>query len=296
MQNVSWKLIGVLVILVIATYFVLRQPGEVSISGSTGKFLVEYDSASIDKMEVNAQGKHATLAKEAGVWMIVSPISSKADQNAIGSAVGKGRSLEVSKPISSNPEKQHLFQVDSSGTLVKFFEKGNERAAIRIGKAGSSYTDTYVRLEGSPDVYLTEGILSSIFARELRDWRDKTIFRMGKEFIKTVQFQYGDTTFALTLQDSVWRIDGASALESMVSSLVNSISDFQADEFVDTAIAAPPRLTGAITVEGTQIKFYAQKDGTKYYVQTSASPQWFEVYSWKANQLLKRMKDLVVKA
>ncbi|MDH3252130.1 MAG: DUF4340 domain-containing protein [Ignavibacteria bacterium] len=292
MQKISWPLIAVLVVLLIATIVVLNRPGESSRTASTGKYLVEYDSSVVDKIEITAGTSDITLEKEAGVWKITSPVQAKAEQKTVESAVGRGTSLEISTPVSANPEKQRLFLVDSSGPLVTFFARGTPAASVRIGKSGPTFTDTYIRLEGSDEVYLTQG-LGNMFVRQINDWRDKTIFKTEAEFIKEVSFHFGDTTFALILQDSVWRIGAREASEPAVRGFLSSLSNFMTDTFVDSMPAAVPPLTATITVAGTEIHFYRQDDGTKYYVQTSTSPQWFEIQQWRANQLLKREKDFL---
>jgi Domain of unknown function (DUF4340) len=292
MKKTSWPLIAVLVVLLIAAVIVLNRPGETSRTGSTGTYLVEYDSSAIDRIEIGATTGDLTLEKEAGVWRITSPLQAKADQKTVESVVGKGTSLEVSEPVSTNPEKRSVFQVDSSGALVTFFVRDTPKASFRVGKNGPSFTDTYVRLEGSDEVYLTQG-LGNLFVRPVNDWRDKTIFKTEAEFIKEVSFRYGDTTFALVLQDSVWRIGSQDASEPAVRSFINSLSSFMTDSFIDSPPAPMPPLAATITVAGTQIHFYRQGDGTKLYVQTSVSPQWFEIQQWKATQLLKRKNDFL---
>ena len=174
----------ILVALAIATVFVLQRPGETSLSSdASGKNLVTYDSAAIDRIEIHTKTGDVTLNKDAGIWSLIAPLRYPADQGEATMAVGKGRQIELTSLISTNPEKQALFQVDSGGILVKMFEKQAERAAFRIGKPGSSYMDTYVRREGSNDVYLASGILSATFGRPLKEWRDKTIFKTDEDRI-----------------------------------------------------------------------------------------------------------------
>ncbi|HCV42850.1 MAG TPA: hypothetical protein DGH68_05160, partial [Bacteroidetes bacterium] len=284
--------IVVLVVLAVITFFALNREGEVSSIGSSGKMLVDYDSMSVDKLEVVSPTGSVILEKQAGTWMVMAPIKYKADEAAVTSAVGKGRKIELTSLVSANPEKQKLFQVDSSGTLVKVYEKGSPKAAFRIGKASSSYTETYVRLEGSNEVQLTNETISSYFTKLPKDWRDKIVFKMDEGKIRTVKFHYGDTTFALSLQDSMWRIEKDSVNQTAVKSLLSALANIQTDEFIDSALAAIPKLTAVIEVEGTQIRF-VKKDDTKYLVQTSQSAQWFELQSWRTTSLLKRRKDLL---
>jgi hypothetical protein len=54
-----------------------------------------------------------------------------------------------------------------------------------------------------------------------------------------------------------------------------------------------PQLTSQIEANGVALRFFFNKEGNKYYVQSSASAQLFEVQQWKAVQVLKRKKDFV---
>jgi hypothetical protein len=46
-----------------------------------------------------------------------------------------------------------------------------------VGKAGPTYTETYVRQEGSKDVYLADGMFGYVFPHSAKEWRDKTIHK-----------------------------------------------------------------------------------------------------------------------
>ncbi len=284
---------AILIALTVVAYFVLRQPGEVSSSGSLAKMLVDYDSAAVDRIDISTPGRFVRLENQGGRWMVTSPVNYRADEATVTSAVGTGRKIELTSLVSSNPEKRPLFQVDSSGTLVTLYEKGKKPAAFYVGKMGSTYTETYVRAEGSDDVYVARGFLSATFNRQLKEWRDRTIFKTDQNALRSVTFRYGDTTFVLALQDSLWRIGKDSASLPAVKSFLGAFSNLQADEFVDSAVAISKLPVALLDAEGTQVRFYTGKDPAKYLVQTSASPQWFEVMNWRASQVLKRKKDFV---
>jgi hypothetical protein len=296
MNRSTWILVAVLAVLLVAAFFVLRQPGEVSTSGNAADVLARYDSAAVDKLEIASPSGVVALAIEGGKWMIVSPLRYPADQLSVTAAIGKGKRIELKNVVSSNPQKQQLFQVDSAGTLVRVFEHGTQGAAFHVGKPGASYAETYVRREGSNDVYLADGLLTYTFAKSVKEWRDKTIFKSDPDRIRNVRLQFRDTTLALQFQDSLWRVDGDSASQTAVRSFLDALTNLQTDEFVDTAVTVSSAPNAVIEVEGVQIRFYPGNDGGKYFVQTSAGPQWFEIQQWRAAQALKRKKDFLAGA
>jgi hypothetical protein len=299
MKRNSLILYGILVLLAIAAFLVLRQPGEQSASTSLGEPLVTYDSSAVDKLEITSSSGAVTLERQGGKWMMTSPVRYPADEVSVTNAVGKGRDMKITNLASTNPAKQSTFAVDSSATLVKVYANNNIVAAFRAGKQGSTWTESYARKEGSNEVYTVEGMLGATFVKQPNDWRDKTIFKTDQSKLGQIKLQFpgsgkaSDTTFTLSKKDSItWVVDGDSTINSNVTSFVSALANLQADEFVDSAITVMPKLTLAIETHGTQLRFYKRADG-KYYVQSSASPQWFTVQEWKANQLLKRKRDFV---
>jgi hypothetical protein len=254
--------------------------------------LVSYDSAAIDRIEIISGGSTTTLQKEGNIWMMTEPMRAAAESKLVQDAIGKGRSLRVHGLVSSNPQKQAMFQVDSTATLIRICEKENVRAAFRLGKPGTTYTETYVRREGDNDVYLIDGMIVPTFARQPRDWRDKAILSLTPGKIHTVQFHYGrDTTFTLALHDSIWRVDGEPATDNAVREFLASLAAFQSDDFVDTTLSTLPPLAAMLDVDGTQIGFHRAPGANMYTVITSRSTQVYTVYSWRADQVLKRKNN-----
>jgi len=235
---------------------------------------------------------NVVLQKKGVEWFVESPISYKADQANVASLIHGSKTLQVSNIVSNKPDKHSVFQVDSSGTQVKMYQNGAEKASFILGKSGSSYSEVYARRTASNDVALVNGS-SYLFTRPVKDWRDRTILSVPRERIKDVRYQYGDTTFVLTFNDSTWTIGKDSTQEGVVTSLISSLSNVATDDFVDTLMSPPTKPTAQISYAGTQLTFFYVKGSEKYLVQSSASPQWFEMQTWHANQLLMRKKDIL---
>jgi len=224
------------------------------------------------------------LERQGGVWMVTAPVRYRADDVTVGATLAAGKHIELTGLVSYNPEKRGVFQLDSSGTEVTIYEHGAPKAVFWIGKPSTSYTETYVRRDGSDDVYLATGMFSSTFARRTSEWRDKTIFKTEQDAIGAVTLRFGDTTVVLARQDSVWKVGNETAKNEVVKSFTGALANLQ---------AAMPPLIVQIEVAGTQILLYQAKGADKYTVRTSLSPQLFEIYNWKGAQLVKRKKDFV---
>jgi hypothetical protein len=291
MKKNTLILAGAFLALLILAFLVMEKPGERSVAVDAGRKLMTIDSAAVDKVELRSPSTTLVLEKKGTEWFLQQPVVYRADQTTVAQFIQQLKDMSVKSVVSSQPDKHAMFQVDSTGTVVTVHERGAERASIFVGKMGGGVTDLYARLAGSDEVVLASGASSHHFTRPLKDWRDKTVLTTPKDLINEVRFQYGDTTFALQLRDSVWMIGRDSTQEWSVESFLSSLSNLQADDFVDTPPSPLPAIVGTITVGDAQVRFHRHHDSGRYFVQTSASPQWFEVYSWRGDQVLKRKKD-----
>ncbi len=293
MTRNTYALLAVLAVLVIIAYVVMQKPGERSSSGESGEVLVNLDSLAVDRIEIKSPTANIVLQKKGVEWFVESPVSYKADQSNVATLIHSSKSMHVSNIVSNKPDKFSVFQVDSTGTLLKLYQNGTEKASFILGKPGSNYSELYARQTASQDVALVNGVSSYVFSRPIKDWRDRTIFSLPREQIKEIRYQYGDTTFVLAFRDSAWTIGKDSTKEGVISSLISSLSNIVADDFVDTLTTPPTKPTAQISFAGTQLTFFYVKGSEKYLVQSSASPQRFELQSWHANQLLMRKKDML---
>jgi hypothetical protein len=284
--------IALIVLLAVIAYLVMQRPGERSRSDEEVEHLVDYDSAAVSRFEITSKANgHIVVERQGGKWMITDPINFPAAEYMVIRVLETGRQIELKNVVSTNPDKQGLFQVDSTGTLVKYYEGETEKAAFRVGKPTTSFTETYVRAEGSNDVYIAMGTFATIFDRKPLEWRDKTIFHTERESLTGVRFAYGDTTFSVTKADSVWSVGQVTIGEP--TSFIASVSSFETQGFIDTTITKLPPLTAVLSIGEVSIRFHFDDPTDTYLVQTSTSPQWFSVPIWKAKQLLLREKDFL---
>jgi hypothetical protein len=291
MKKNTYILIGLFIVLLIVAFLVLQKPGEQSASSASTGFFTLIDSVSVDKIEIKTSTFSLVLEKRGTEWYIAQPINFKANQTNVGQIIHQIKNLEVKSTISSKPEKHSVFQVDQSGTEVKVYEKGIEKISFVLGKMAASYSELYARKLNSNDVLLVEGAYSYMFTRPVKDWRDKTIFTTPKENIKEVQYQYGDTTFSMVFKDSTWCIGKDKVQLSVIDGVLSSLSDLQADDFIDSTVS--PKIMGAVMYADVQIRFSLNKTTNKYLVQSSRSSQWFILGPGKANQILKRKKEII---
>lgn len=286
-------LAGILLALVIIAFVLLQRPGETSLTESERDLLIEIDSTSVNSINIISRTSSITLVRTGTEWFLNHPVHARADQSLVGTFLREASRLSVHSVVSNRPEKHSIFQVDSTGTSVTFFRESGDSVSITLGKFGPSFADVYARRAGSNDVVLMNASFMYTVNRSAKEWRDHSILQMPAENIQEIDFQYGDTTFTLAWKDSVWMIGTFQVQESAAKGLIRALSSLRADDFLDTVLPAKAKHVAAVTVSGVSIQWYQSPANERYLVQTSSSPQWYQVDQWKAQQVLKRKRDLI---
>ncbi len=283
-------LLGLLLILGVIVFFLLPGEGERESSYKSGEIHLAIDSSSTIKIEIQRTGKSVTLENVGGKWTLTSPILYAADQAAVHQLLGGLSKFWTGSLISSNPEKQNLFQVDSSGTKLTLTERSGTVTSVIIGKMGPSFSEVYFRLPNSKDVYLGQGVDSWVFSKEVKDWRDKSIISAPSEVVHGLTYTVGPKQYSFHKDSTGWKSGEKSLDANTMNPALNALATLRADDFIDTAMSmnAHPIALHISGADDVTLNLYPSlPDSARYYVQRGNANQFFVISKWTAQQLLK---------
>ena len=299
-------LIVLFILLAGASYYYLRPTPERETSYKSADMNLTIDSVSVSKIEIQKPGKSITLENTDGKWFVTFPGKYPANVSNVTQLIGGMKKFKVGSLISSNPLKQNQFQVDSTGTKLTLTNRSGKSVSLVVGKNGPSYTDIYFRLPDSKDVYLGDGLSPWMFNQELKDWRDKTIFKTTSDSIKQLSFVYKSNNVTLQRDSTKWRISkpaSAKASAGMdtisaneVTSALNTLANLNAEDFIDPAYTPTtnPLSVKVQTGEEAALNFFPMPpDSAKYAVQTSQSQQTYVMSKWTVQQVMKPVERLL---
>ncbi|HEV8537458.1 MAG TPA: DUF4340 domain-containing protein [Bacteroidota bacterium] len=291
MNRSTWLLIGLLFV-VGAIIFILNRSGDEErvTSDKAPEVTISIDSASVVKLEIQHPPRSITLENVGGKWTITSPARYQADPAAVTRLISGFSKFKVGSLVSSNPEKQRLFQVDSSGTQVLVTERSGKSTGLVLGKTGPSFSDVYFRLPASNDVYLGEGIDSWSINKELKEWRDKTILAQPSEAIQDLSFSSGGKQYDFHRDSTTWVSGGKTIETAEINPLLSTLSNLRADDFIDTSVnfSSLPVTIDVHATENVTLNLYpSTPDSSKYIVKSSTGSQLYVISKYTAQQLLK---------
>lgn len=285
---------------------------EKNIKTDIAKFKID----EVSKIEVTPKGKDqkmATVVKKGdNEWSVSNGDKNyKAGSDIVKEYLEELQKIKSQRLAAKSKDKWSEYQVtDSTATRVKILnEKNKVLLDILIGKLSYKQAQnpygrnnvqgiSYVRLANEKEVYAVDGFLPMSLNRNIDGWRDKTLSKLNKTDIKSIDFVYPDSSYTLTYSDSVWTsgnmpID-TKKVERYLSSLQNKKGYKFNNDFKPTSEPIYQLKMDGDNLTSVEIKCYKTEDG-KFAIQSSQNTEAFfdSDENGLVKQLFKPLKDFL---
>lgn len=244
------------------------------------------------------------LVKQNDQWLVETMDNYPADQTAVKELLDKVAEMKTIQRASSNPEKQAVFQVDSSGVEAKFTDaSGNLLAHLFAGKTTPEIFNSYVRAADSNDVYIIQGNLKLTLDKGYRSWRDRAIFSFLKEDVTHLTIRSEEEEIELQIDAAgAWQLlkPLASAADGTeVEAITELMSSLETDGFAEPkdlseyGLDAPKMSITATLKDGSaRTLLIGVEESGVYYVKREDKAQIFELNKRHVDKLIQRSTDL----
>jgi uncharacterized protein DUF4340 len=302
------KRLGILaaVFLVLALALVVQriQRRQIVVAGPAETLKVDPDR--VTKLRIERHGeKPVVLERVAGSWKITSPVEYRANEQAVTTVLEALKSLELEDVISTNPQNQGTYQVDSMGTRVQAQEGDKTVLEIVVGKNTPDFAYTYVRPASKQEVYRAVGVLTYNFNKRPDDWRDRAILSVNPGNVDKVILEYPKEKSQVVVArvDSTWTVaaDGKppeKADSTAASQLVNSAAKLMTASFAtpeEAAAADFTQPTFRLQVDsdgGPQTVDFVEAAENKVYARKTGDNTTYQLYKPSMTLLMKKPEDL----
>lgn len=214
-------------------------------------------------------------------------------ENAVENLITEIKNFKPTRLAAKTKDKWADYQVnDSLGTrLIVKNSKGDDMLDMMIGKFGIKQKQnqyqyqqngnmnidgtTYVREYSEDETYSVEGFVSFTFNQKFNTFRENSLFKLKKDDITKLQFEYQDSSYIAMKQDSLWVLDDKIGVETIFNTYLSQISNKTAQNFDDdyTPVGNPVyslKISGN-NMADTKLSAY-QKDSANYIVNSTYNP------------------------
>ncbi len=270
----------------------------------------EEEAKKIDKVVISkpadgdgGKALEVTLEKKGeDEWELTAPIKYKANDSNVKSLTGSLSKLEVTELIDPSPEAYAKFGVSDDKALhVRFFKGAEAAADLHFGDGGGRGQMT--RIAGKEGVFGVKGYSSYMYARDLKGWRDLTIFKFEDKDVVSVDVVNEHGSFAFTKKGDAWtgahkgpKAAAAKAIERFKASKVEDLlrayktlnaADFGDDKKAEEIGLGEPKATVTIKLKEDKATYALAvgdtAEGSNRWVKRNGSDQIFSISSWAAD-------------
>lgn len=235
-------------------------------------------------------------------WALESPVAYKANASNVQSLLDNLEKLKVVEAISTSTDNYDRWGVTPEKALHVVAKKGADVVVdLYFGEDGSR--GQMVRIAGKDGVYAVKGYSKFQYARDLKGWREKTIFKFDDANAESVVVSNENGEFTFTKKDGKWTgthkpANGKAAVvierfkESKVDDLLRAYKGLSATDFGDDKQPDAVRLhqpVAKVTIKladnaGTfELLVGDNAEGNTRYVKTPDNAQIFTISSWAAD-------------
>ncbi len=188
-----------------------------------------------DETEETDEAEEASeeLGEPAAEWRIVQPLQAHADAFAVDGLLDSLVSLEKSRTLEDvDPKATGL---DTPRATVRLDTKEGEKT-LQLGAAVPTGGQLIAALAGRKDAYVVSDAVFSQLDRDPGSWRDKQLFRAGRDAIARISLVSGGQRIVLAQEKDRFRIEAPfrdRADRDRIDDLYADLSGLVVESFVD---------------------------------------------------------------
>jgi hypothetical protein len=287
-------------------FFLVESPFKNSKKQEQPLFITGFDKASAAVIIIKSKDKgEIQLQKKPEGWTVATGQKTyqadKASIDNILEAVGK---IKIEAIASKNPKKYKELEVDQDKGVEVTIEDGAKKtlAHFYVGKSGPDLFSTYMRLADAQQAVLASGMLKMTFDRELKDWRNKTIFALNQQDITDYEVK-GDAGFLLKKgEKDQWEVvapEKFSPKKEIAEECLKTIATLNAADFAEGPLKDfeldQPAQEILVTMKGGAVRALLlgkDKNAFQRFVKTSDADTIYVLEKYNLEKLLPSIDKL----
>ncbi len=217
-------------VVTLATY--LKSSLQKNLFDLRDKRAVTLDVDRLQRIEVEAKGKHWTLAKNPeGVWDLVLPPPVRADRFGVDGILSQLRSASMQAVAAEEKKNASKYGFDSPALTVKLTAPTGSQKLVLGKKDGERYDAMNYALD---PIFTLNADFFTQFQKDPADLRDKDLFAFSSFEVKRVEVETPKGRRVFEQQKDKWKQTVPSAKDEnseKMDNLLNSLRELRATSF-----------------------------------------------------------------
>jgi hypothetical protein len=244
------------------------------------------------------------FAKRKGVWQIMQPIETEADQSTAQGIVDQLASARVSETETGAADRRKVYGLDPPQLSVGFRIHNGAKHTLLIGDKDFSGDSVYTIVDGSKDVSLLPMSLSTSVGKSLDDLRDRNVLDIESGQVASFILRNEGGELEAARERGQWKFSKPRDVlgdDDSVDSLLSAVATAKMSVIVSEKPENPSKYglaTPAVTFTAVDSKgkkstlLVGKKKDDTYFARDASRPMIFRISQDLYTKLAQRFTDL----
>jgi hypothetical protein len=189
-------------------YFVTWKQPDTPDTGKKQEKVFNVASDKIDEIKITqASGEATTVKKDGAAWKVTEPVNAAADESEISGITNAVSSAEIARIVDENPASLNDYGLSNPKVEVAFKAAGDkDYRRLSIGEKTPTGGDVFARRNDEKKVFLVPAFQEASLNKSTFDLRDKSILKVDREKIDSVEMNAGTQSLTIAKDGSEWKI------------------------------------------------------------------------------------------
>lgn len=233
-MKLSTKNLLIILVVLLVAFAAVQLTKRTGKTKSLKSELVSFTDENVTKIELGTTNGTISIEQEGEEWRVTSNGETySAKRSIVETLISNLKTIKPGRLAARKEAKWKDYQVDSTGTRVTVFEGEDPTTDIIIGRfgvEGQRNFYTFVRLAKEANVYVANGFMKMSIYESANDYRNNDVLRLKQDSLESVQFDYPDSSFVLSKENS-WFVNEAPADSAAVVSYLNGLRSVTSKQF-----------------------------------------------------------------
>jgi Domain of unknown function (DUF4340) len=289
-------------------YFDWRHDSEKKPAADSSKPAFSIQAADIASLTLSHPGQPGDapirMEKREGLWRIVQPIETDADQSTADGIVDQLAGARIAQTEPGSPDRRKAFGLDAPQTSLEFQSRSGAKHTLLFGDKDFSGDLVYTIVDGGQDVALLPQLLSTSAAKSLDDLRDRAVLHVDSEQIASFELKNSAGNLVVSKDKDEWKfaapagaLAGKDAVDLLLQAIANakmvSVADEKLDNLARYGLATPAVTLSVSDNKGKKATLaVGKKDGAAYFARDLSRPTIFRIDDDVYKKVSEKFDDL----
>jgi hypothetical protein len=280
-------------------------------SEDTSKLAFSFQAADISSLVLahpaNLAQPAIALAKRDGLWQVVQPLATTADQESVSHILDGIASARIAQTEPGSSDRLKVYGLDPPQVALDFQLQNGAKHSIKLGNKDFTGSSVYAVVDGAKDVALLPESLLVVVNKPLDDLRDRAVLHVSTTEVKSLDLKNSSGQFAVSKDSGGWRftkpaaapapdaddVDVNALLAAVVNAKMVSIASETPDNLGKYGLASPLVSLTILDEKGRSLKLdVGKKDGGDYFARDASRPTIFRINEFLYKKLSQNSRDL----